>query len=379
MDEQINMLIVVRHPLGGIRTYMRYMFRHFPSNYRLTILAASTQEDDAIKKDVVEYGARLLLVDCESISIFAADIFKELRGKKYDLILSQGFISAFTVYFANLIFKVPHILTIHGILEPRFFVGWFSGIKRLLIYRVLRGVTALYGVSNDILNHVLDQIPELKNNGPKTIVIPNGIEVSDFVAENPNVINLREVFDIDPSTFIFGFFGRFMPQKGFDLLLKAVDILRQECGTRAFKVVAVGSGDYIRELQQNIRDMRIEDRFIFLPFQPQVYQLYPQIDAIVMPSRWEAGPIQPMEVLCMGTPLIASDCIGLRETVAGTPAMVFPTEDVTSLVANMRKCMDNDSTAEFKSFRPHAIERFEVANSARQLVNLIEAIVLKRN
>jgi len=41
----IRVLVVARWPLGGIRTYMRYMFSHLPSSCRLSVLAASTQED----------------------------------------------------------------------------------------------------------------------------------------------------------------------------------------------------------------------------------------------------------------------------------------------------------------------------------------------
>lgn len=379
MNYYKNILIVVRYPLGGIRTYMRYMFRHFPPNYKLTLLAASTQENDAISRDIKEYGAKLLLIECDSIYKFAINIHKEIRKNKYDLILSQGFISATSVYFANQFIRLPHILTIHGILEPRFFVGRFAGCRRLLIYKVLKNVTVLYGVSNDILSHVYDHFPRLEESGPRAIVIPNGIEPSDFVVSNSSSINLRETFDIDNFTFLFGFFGRFMPQKGFDLIIQAVNALKRDGYLIPFKIVAVGSGDFIRELQQNIYALGLDDSFIFLPFQPHVYQLYPQLDAILMPSRWEASGLLGMEALCMGTPLVASDCIGLRETVAGTPAMVFRSEVLNELVTIMKECLKNNRAEEFKSFIPQARERFNVVSSARELVCLIEDVITKRH
>lgn len=43
-----------------------------------------------------------------------------------------------------------------------------------------------------------------------------------------------------------------------------------------------------------------------------------------MPSRWVAFGLLAVEALCAGTPLIASDCIGLREVVEDTPAVVVP-------------------------------------------------------
>lgn len=373
MLNDINILVVARWPLGGIRTYMRYIFRHFPLNYKLTLIASSTQEDTAIAKDAEEYSARLLLVHGSDTRKFVSEVFNELHKNKYDIILSQGFISAVAVYIANLLFRVPHVLTIHGILEPKYFEGKFSGLKKLLLNKILNGVTVLYGVSNDILDHLYEQFPNLKKNGPRAIVIPNGIEPAEFES-SPLQVNLHDKLGIAPDTFLFGFFGRFMHQKGFDLLIQAVDILRHQSGVGPFAVVAVGSGDYIRELQHDIREQGLESYFYFLPFQPQVHQLYPQVNAIVMPSRWEACPLLPMEALCMGTPLIASDCIGLRETVSGTPTMIFPAEDMVMLLDVMRKSMINDTSEDFRQFIPQAKERYNVVNSTQRLVQLIEEL-----
>lgn len=375
--KNIEILVVARWPLGGIRTYMRYIFRHFPSNYKLTLVASSTQEDTAIAKDAEEYSARLLLVHGSDTRKFVSQVFNELRKNKYDVILSQGFISAVAVYAANFFFRVPHVLTIHGILEPKYFEGKFSGLKKLLLNKVLYGVTVLYGVSNDILDHLYEQFPNLKENGPRAIVIPNGIEPAEFESP-PSQVNLRDKLGLDPSIFLFGFFGRFMHQKGFDLLIQAVDRLRHQSDVRPFAVVAVGSGDYIRELQHDIREQGLESYFHFLPFQPQVHQLYPQVNAIVMPSRWEACPLLPMEALCMGTPLIASDCIGLRETVSETPTMVFPAENMCKLLELMSQCLINDNREEFKQFIPQAKDRYDVVNSTQQLAQLIQELIGRR-
>lgn len=376
MLNDINILVVARWPLGGIRTYMRYIFRHFPSNYKLTLIASSTQEDTAIAKDAEEYSARLLLVHGGDTRKFVSEVFNELRKNKYDIILSQGFISAVAVYIANLIFRVPHVLTIHGILERKYFEGKFPGLKKLLLNKVLYGVTVLYGVSKDILDHLYEQFPDLKENGPRAVVIPNGIEPAEFEL-SPSQVNLRDKLGLDPSMFLFGFFGRFMHQKGFDLVIQAVDSLRHQSGVRPFAVVAVGSGDYIRELQHDIREQGLETYFHFLPFQPQVHQLYPQVNAIVMPSRWEACPLLPMEALCMGTPLIASDCIGLRETVSGTPTMIFTAENLEMLLDVMRNSMINDNHEEFRQFIPQAKERYNVVNSTQKLIQLINELNYK--
>lgn len=372
-----HILVVARWPLGGIRTYMRYMFSHFPANYRLTLLAASTQEDTALIRDAEKYNAQLKIVRPSGIRYLAA-ILKELYTNRYDLILSQGFVSAVAAALANLFKRIPHILTIHGIVEPKYVGGWFGALKRWLLGRALAGVTALYGVSNDILEHVYHEFPQLRHNGPQPFVVLNGIEPSECDASSTQTFALRRQLGIDASVFLFGYFGRFMPQKGFDLLIEAVDQIRSVTPDRAIAVVAVGSGDYLREYQALIHEKRLESSFRFVPFQPVVHQLYPQVDAVIIPSRWEACPLLPMEVLCMGTPLITSDCIGLREVVAGTPAMVFKSEDIRQMVAQMQQCLGNNKRLIFSAYAAEARKRFDVARSAETLVRFIGEIAVKK-
>lgn len=371
----VNVLVVARWPLGGIRTYLFYMLRHFPAVFRVTVIAASTQEDAALINDCAVHKAELLVAQPRSNIDFIFAINKVLRSKRFDVILSQGFISAVAVYWANLLTGVYHILTIHGIVEPKFFAGRWGWGKRALLGLILGRISLLYGVSRDILDHLYEQFPHLRRDREtRSVIIPNGIElkVLDEPAGAPCL--LREQLRIGPTPFIFGFCGRFMPQKGFDLLVDAVALLQGTGSALPFVVVAVGSGDYVREYQESITIKRLGRFFCFLPFQAGVHRLFPQFDALVMPSRWEACPLLPMEALCIGTPLIVSDCIGLRETVAGTPARVFPSGDASALAGLMLDAMELDSKPVFLAYIAEARQRYDIQHAARQLVGIIQRI-----
>lgn len=371
----MNVLVVARWPLGGIRTYMLYMFRHFPSAFRVTVLAASTQEDTALRSDCDVYKAELVTVRTSSNLDFIFAIHKVLRSNRFDVILSQGFISCVAVYWANLFIGVPHILTIHGIVEPQYLAGRLGWVKRFLIGWILGRITLLYAVSRDILEHLYSQFPRLRRDREtRSVIVPNGIELTvlDEPAESPCLV--REQLGIGPTPFLFGFCGRFMPQKGFDLLIEAVVLLQETGIARPFIVVAVGSGDYLREYQENIKLKQLYGHFVFLPFQAGVHRLFPQLDAIAIPSRWEACPLLPMEALCMGTPLIVSDCMGLRETVAGTPAREFPSGDASALASLMLDAMQHDSKPVFQAYMAEARQRYDIQHAARQLVGIVHRI-----
>ena len=72
----IKVLVVARWPLGGIRTYMRYTFRHLPPQYHLTLLASSTHEDEALRHDVAGCGGRLLISSRQSLIGLFIEVFK---------------------------------------------------------------------------------------------------------------------------------------------------------------------------------------------------------------------------------------------------------------------------------------------------------------
>jgi glycosyltransferase involved in cell wall biosynthesis len=82
-----------------------------------------------------------------------------------------------------------------------------------------------------------------------------------------------------------------------------------------------------------------------------------------------------MEALCMGTPLVTSDCIGLRETVAETPAKVFPSENVAALISLMLESIHDNPVEVFRNFMPVARARYDVKLSSEKLLQLIVQIL----
>ncbi|MEW5746950.1 MAG: glycosyltransferase family 4 protein [Nitrospirota bacterium] len=382
-QKPIRLLVVAHWPLGGIRTYMKYVYKYLPDRperYAITILASSTPEDGALKRDAEEVGARLITYDPHGGKGHPSRIiFREMLRNSYDLIQSQGFISSLHVYPANLFFRVPHILTVHGILEERFLKGTTAPLKRAALSWVIRHVDALYAVSNDIMEHLYDNVPSLRTARCRRVVIKNGIDVQSFTSARTGNGDFRKKLGAGREVFLIGFLGRFMQQKGFDYLIDAVEELeRSRARTREFKVAAVGSGDYLEWYKRVVRERRLEHRFAFIPFQSDVLALYRDFDVVAMPSIWEASGLLAMEALCAGTPLIASDCIGLRETVRDTPALVFESRNAAALAQALHNLMAVSHSEQFDTFRSRAVEQFDVRKTAREVDRLFTALSARR-
>ncbi len=104
-----------------------------------------------------------------------------------------------------------------------------------------------------------------------------------------------------------------------------------------------------------------------MPFQRDVAEVYRDLDAVVMPSNWEACPLQPMEALVSGVPLIVSDCIGLREVVRDTPAIVVPGGEPEGLARAMDELLSGHGSEAFADFRHEAARRFDVGRTAESV------------
>lgn len=224
---------------------------------------------------------------------------------------------------------------------------------------VFRSLDVIHCVSHDALENLLETFPFLRGNRSKCVVIANGIEVSRFKKLQES--GLRRELGVGSDVFLVGFLGRFMAQKGFVYLVEAVERLLSNKELSSIPmVVCFGEGGFIREEKDTLAKKGLQDHFRFLPFVPNVAEIISSLDVVVMPSLWEACPLLPMETLAVGTPLIATDCVGLREVVKGTPTYVVPTKDSVTIAKGIEHFMIRENKAPFTKFREQALSRFDV-------------------
>ncbi len=154
-------------------------------------------------------------------------------------------------------------------------------------------------------------------------LIPNGVFVPDK-AERFGRSHLAEACDADLNKAQFCFAGRYNPQKGFDILLKAIaklspDYLRR-CEFHAF-----GRGEDREKYVEAVSRDKLP--VLFHPPVSQIVRLLSAFDAVVMPSRFEGLPLLAIESMAVGTPVIVTRAPGLREAIPPDWPLVSPVED----------------------------------------------------
>ncbi len=136
----------------------------------------------------------------------------------------------------------------------------------------------------------------------------------------------------------FLYLGRLKRYKGIDTVLEAVALLRAE--GHDLRLEIVGKGDDLGRLERIARDLDLGDSVKFLGFVSEEDKrvLLRRAWALVFPSVKEGWGIANVEASACGTPAIASNSPGLRESVVdGETGMLVAHGDRRALADAMRR------------------------------------------
>ena len=384
-----RVLIPVANPVGGIRTYLIYNLKRLhEAGYRFTFLAPAGEGFETLKKDTVSWeGTEYIDIPGGKKEGLSA-IRHTLRTQQFDLIHSQGIHFGTLVSLVNYFRQTPHLITLHNVVVPdQNLFGRFASLKKRLAAFVTRRASCIIPVSCDCEANYLETFPAWKKGPVHVTAIRHGIDVSllEHSREQFEIDrqpNLREQFGIGNNVLLGGFFGRFMPEKGFDIVLKALALLAERGYRDRFHVVAtVDANGYRQEtLRDTAANSDVSKMVHFLPAVPIIAPLLLQTDVLIMPSRWEACGLLAMESLVLGTPVIGSDCLGLREVLSGTPAVVVPRDDPEALADAVASFVDNPQPAKdaAKNYFADAGKRFDVNIAVEQLLGLYQSFTANK-
>ena len=135
-----------------------------------------------------------------------------------------------------------------------------------------------------------------KENNHKFITIYNGIKLLNYIKRESNQkkLNILSV-------------GRLIPQKGFDISIKAIDEIRDIVDVYQI----LGSGADKKILEKLIKEYDLEKKVKLIGFKKNISSWIEKSSLGLVPSRYEGFSLASLEMLSTGLPVIASSCKGL--------------------------------------------------------------------
>jgi glycosyltransferase involved in cell wall biosynthesis len=140
----------------------------------------------------------------------------------------------------------------------------------------------------------------------------------------------------------FLYVGRLKRYKGVDIALQALALARSTRSDLALEIA--GTGDDRARLESRARALHLGDAVRFLGFvsEEEKRRLLRSAWAVVFPSPKEGWGISNVEAAACGTPALASDSPGLRESVRhGETGFLVPHGDASALARRMLELASN--------------------------------------
>ena len=206
--------------------------------------------------------------------------------------------------------------------------------------------------------------------GPLTVIPQFGV-APDIFAPRPGSRDTARGF-------LIGYVGRLVPEKGVDLLLKAVTGLGG-----VWRLAVVGAGPEQERLQALARRLGLADRVSFEGVIPSTRMpaFYRELDVLVLPSRSQSNWVEQfgrvlIEAMACGVPVAGSDC-GEIPHVVDDAGLIFPEGNAAALGECLARLMGDPGLWETlaRQGRERVLAHFTQAQVAAQTVAVYRELV----
>jgi glycosyltransferase involved in cell wall biosynthesis len=287
---------------------------------------------------------------------------RHLGARGYDVIVEDlNKVPVFTPRWS----KTPVVLLVHHLFgsaafqEASFPVAAATWLLELPLPRAFRGrpvIVVSRSTADDLVARGFD---------PAALtVVPNAVDTAALTPAPPG--------GRYPTATVL-YLGRLKRYKRVDLILDAVARLRAQ-GVEVDLLVA-GQGDHRGALEAQVQRLGLQAAVRFFGFVPdrQKLELLCRSWVHVLTSPKEGWGISNLEAAACGTPTVASDSPGLRDSVVnGETGFLVPHGDVDALAARIREVVEDPRKRdELGTGARRFAEAFSWDSSARQVLGVL--------
>jgi len=189
-------------------------------------------------------------------------------------------------------------------------------------------------------------------------VIPNGVNVESFSEPIAQEL-LREKLSLPKTGWLLGTVGRLTKQKGIDILLRALVLVRNS----DFNLLIFGIGEDETGLRTLAIKLGLESRVRFAGYRQDLSTLLGALDLYVHPARFEGMPNAVLEAMAAACPIVATAVDGICELIEdGMHGWLVPPENCNALAAAIDTALSDSDEARHrgKAAQQRVAEHFNV-------------------
>lgn len=332
----------------------------------LAVVIGPGDGNHPVPKRARELGAKVMRIEAppRAYHVEYRALVRLIKAFKPDVVHTHGYRTDLIGGLAAQHSGVPWVATAHGFTGG----GPKNRIYEWLQVRAYRRANALGAVSRNVRDRLLEGgvPPELIR------LLPNAWAPKPLLTRRI----ARLALGIQHDNPLLGWVGRLSPEKGPDVFIEALALLRD----LQWEASIIGEGRERRALQEQAKRLGLSDRLHWHGLVPGAAAYFPAFDAWVQTSRTEGTPIALFEAMGARVPIVATAVGGVPDVVTQAEALLVSSERPDAIAAALASILDDPRAAAFRavSAAERLVESFSVDDWLHSHLELYESVRITR-
>jgi len=347
---------------GGVETHCEELYPRLASmGYDIQLIRRSCyiRPEDDLKEYKGVKLASLFTIRRQTIETLLHTFLSIIwaKRKKTDILHVHAVGPAIFVPLARLL-GLKVVFTHHG---PDYDRAKWGPIAKYAL-RLGERFGSIYANEIIVISEVIKDLVAVKYNRNSTNLIYNGVTPPSLSGKTDFI----DALNLKPRKYVFTL-GRFVEEKGFDLLIRAFNDLDKN----DFRLVIAGDADHEIPYSRNLKKFAKLNNVVLTGFVrgEELQQLFANAALFVLPSFHEGLPISLLEAMSYRLPVLVSD-IPANKQVLLPEFRYFKTGDELSLKNNLTNLLQQ----EFK-FVDYEMSLYDWDKIARQTALVYEKVM----
>jgi len=315
-----------------------------------------------------EVGVRTVSLDAASAPRAAVETVAQLlKTRKLDVVHAHNGVTTFLSCVAALRAGRGKVITTQHFIRParqerRGVARVFSQtLHRWMRPRIVRWIA---------ISRAVARAMEARGDAPsgKIRVVLNGVAAPQ--ENEPDRLAARRWIGLSEGAFVILCPARLEPEKGHDILLAALAVLRAE--KHNFEAVFMGGGSLRETLQRRVSELKLGDcvRLVGHQSTPELWMR--ASDVVVLPSAAEPFGLVLPEAMSRGIPVVAASAGGPLEIVSPESGLLFSPGDAVDLASKLLELIGSQPLCRQLGLGASALWRshFSLARMAAEIASV---------
>lgn len=328
-----------------------------------------------VSPEIFENGCKVYNVPFQR-SPLSADNFKAyaalkkiIKDEKYDIVHTHTPVaSVITRLVCKNLKSVKVFYTAHGF---HFFKG--APLLNWIIYYPIEKWLSKYTDVLITINKADYDIAINKKFRSKKVIFVNGVGINleRFQPQKQSKkLLLREQYNYRSNHFILLYAGELSYRKHQDLLIRVAAKLKDKIPN--LKILFAGIGDLKEQYTKQIDELGVHRQVEMLGYRKDIDNLMNIADVAVSASRQEGLPVNVMEAMATGLPLVVTNCRGNVDLVKDKEnGYIVMIDDVDYFAESIEKLYKSkDLRAEFGKNSLELINKYSINNVIKEIESI---------